>query len=271
MPADSAELPVTTSIESVRDWWNLHPCNVRRSSAPPGSHDFFRDLRERKYAVEPHILTFADFDAWKAKTVLEIGCGLGIDTVSFAIRGATVVAVDLSDVSLKLAEQQALCYKTRFRIEFLHGNMERLSHFVPRYRYDLIYSFGAVHHTPDPLAALTEMRKVADPHRTTLKLMLYHRDSYRAWEMQRRGEGTEASAGCPVAHLYSKDEAIALLAAARWDVSAVSIAHIFPYRIADYIHHRYRKAFPWNVVPDRLRERIAERYGWHLLLTATAV
>ena len=62
---------------------------------------------KRKYFVEPHIPAFAQFERWKGKKVLEVGCGIGTDAINFARAGARVTAVDLSDESLKLAKQRA--------------------------------------------------------------------------------------------------------------------------------------------------------------------
>jgi hypothetical protein len=75
-----------TSIDRVRDYWNRRPCNVRHSPAPPGTRSYFDQVEERKYLVEPHIRRFAQFDRWSGKRVLEIGCGIGTDTMNFACR-----------------------------------------------------------------------------------------------------------------------------------------------------------------------------------------
>ena len=68
----------------VQAYWDRRPCNIRHSSEPVGSREYFDEVEARKYFVEPHIPGFAQFQRWAGKRVLEIGCGIGTDAVSFA-------------------------------------------------------------------------------------------------------------------------------------------------------------------------------------------
>jgi 2-polyprenyl-3-methyl-5-hydroxy-6-metoxy-1,4-benzoquinol methylase len=145
------------SIEDVRAYWNARPCNIRHSTKPFGTREYFDEVESRKYFVEPHIPLFAEFERWKGKKVLEIGCGIGTDTMNFARAGAMVTAVDLSDESLQVARKRAEVLGLQSSITFIQANAERLSEYVPVETYDLVYSFGVIHHTPHPENVIREI------------------------------------------------------------------------------------------------------------------
>src|SRR5437667_6474410 len=118
-------------IDRVREYWDRRPCNIRHSTAPRGTKEYFDEVEARKYFVEYHIPRFAEFTRWRGKKVLEIGCGIGTDTINFARAGAQVTAVDLSDKSMELARTRASVFGLGDRIRFCAGNAEQLSAFVP--------------------------------------------------------------------------------------------------------------------------------------------
>jgi 2-polyprenyl-3-methyl-5-hydroxy-6-metoxy-1,4-benzoquinol methylase len=269
-------------INSVRDYWNNRPCNIRHSTQPIGTKEYFDEVEARKYMVESHIPAFADFEQWRGKKVLEIGCGIGTDTINFARHGAQVTTVDLSAKSMELAQQRATVFHLQDKIRFLPGNAEQLSTFVPVEPYDLIYSFGVIHHTPHPDNVLEELRKYTRPG-TVIKVMVYHRRSYKvAWILATEGKGqfwklseiiarnAEAQTGCPIAYTYTRKEGRELLERHGFKVAKVEVDHIFPYRIRDYVQYRYVREpyFAW--MPQPMFHALERRIGWHLLLTGTA-
>jgi 2-polyprenyl-3-methyl-5-hydroxy-6-metoxy-1,4-benzoquinol methylase len=94
------------SVADVRRYWDRRPCNIRHSPKPVGSKEYFDEVEARKYFVEPHIPGFAEFERWRGKRVLEVGCGIGTDSINFARAGAQLTAVDISGESLRIAEQR---------------------------------------------------------------------------------------------------------------------------------------------------------------------
>src|SRR5512133_1529780 len=129
----------TRTIDDVRRYWDARPCNIRHSPKQVGTREYFDEVEARKYLVEPHIPAFAEFERWKGRKVLGIGCGIGTDTIRFARAGAHVTAVDLSEESLAVAKQRAAVFDLSDRITFYQSDAERLSEVVPVETYDLVY------------------------------------------------------------------------------------------------------------------------------------
>lgn len=266
-------------IEQVADYWNRRPCNIRHSPGPVGTREYFDEAEARKYFVEPHIPAFADFERWRGKRVLEIGCGIGADTMNFARAGASVTAVDLSDRSLEIARQRARVYGLERDIVFYQANAEELSAAVPAAAYDLVYSFGVIHHTPKPERVIEQVRRHYVKPGSVLKLMVYHRRSTKVgrilmengWDLRgldrHVARHSEAQTGCPVTYTYTPKTVRELLKG--FAIERISAEHIFPYRVSEYVQYRYIKAWPWRAVPKRLFRSLERRYGWHLCVTAS--
>lgn len=270
------------SIADVQRYWNARPCNIRHSTKPVGSKEYFDEVEARKYIVEPHIPAFAEFDRWRGKRVLEVGCGIGTDSINFARAGADLTAVELSSESLRIAEQRADVMGVADRIRFVEGNAEELTSVLDDTPYDLVYSFGVIHHTPHPERALAEMRALTAPG-GTLKLMIYHRRSWKVfWIVAGQGKGrfwktdelvaehSEAQTGCPVTFSYTRDEARELVESNGFRVRDLWVDHVFPYRIRDYVEYRYVKEPYFRWMPAGLFRAFERRFGWHLLVEAEA-
>ena len=269
----------SVSLEAVRDYWDRRPCNIRHSPKPVGSLEYFEEVTARKYFVEPHIPGFAEFERWNGKKVLEIGCGIGTDTIQFARHGANVTAVELSEASLQIARQRADVCGVGDRIRFYSGNAEELTRIVPVELYDLVYSFGVIHHTPRPQRVIEQVRSYVRSG-STVKLMVYHRNSWKVlWILLSYGKGrfwrlrelvahhSEAQTGCPITYVYSRRELGELLRPLSLGEVEMHVDHIFPYRIPDYVQYRYRRMWYFRIMPSGLFRRLERRFGWHLCVT----
>lgn len=212
--------------------------------------------------------------------MLEIGCGIGTDTINFARHGAVVTAVELSERSLEIARKRAEVYGLQDRIRFIWGNAEELTKYVPVEPYDLIYSFGVIHHTPNPERAVDQMRYYCRPE-TAVKLMVYHRYAWKAlWILLTYGKGqfwrleelvarySEAQEGCPVTYTFTKRQIKTLLERHGFAVTDMYVDHIFPYRIPDYVQYRYVKVWYFRWMPPPLFRWLERHFGWHLCVTA---
>jgi 2-polyprenyl-3-methyl-5-hydroxy-6-metoxy-1,4-benzoquinol methylase len=271
--------PAMKSVEDVRRYWDARPCNIRHSRSPIGSLKYFNEVEARKYFIEPHIPGFAEFPRWSGKRVLEVGCGIGTDTINFARTGARVTAVDLSSHSLGIARQRAEVMGVADRIEFVQANAEELTSAVGG-AYDLVYSFGVVHHTPRPDRVLGQIRALVAPG-GTLKLMIYHRRSWKVlWIVATEGRGrfsrtgelvamhSEAQTGCPVTFSYTRREGREFVERGGFQVTDLRVDHVFPYRISDYVEYRFVKEPYFRWMPEPVFRAFERRAGWHLLITA---
>jgi 2-polyprenyl-3-methyl-5-hydroxy-6-metoxy-1,4-benzoquinol methylase len=270
-------------IDQVREYWDRRPCNIRHSTKPPGSREYFDEVEKRKYLVEPHIPRFAEFPRWQNKRVLEIGCGIGTDTINFARNGASVTAVDLSEKSLEMARKHAEIFGLADRIRFFHGSAEQLEQVVPPETFDLIYSFGVIHHTPHPERVLEQLGSYSRPG-TTVKFMVYNRHSWKVfwilltygkcqfwWLKELIARYSEAETGCPVTYSYSPRELRELMERHGFRVKQVQIEHIFPYRIRDYVQYRYIREWYFRWMPEPLFHILERMLGWHLCVTAEVI
>jgi len=280
----NSELFETVPLSEVQNYWNTRPCNIRHSTKPPGTVEYFNEVERRKYTVEPHIPGFAEFEKWRGKQVLEIGCGIGTDTINFARAGAHVTAVDLSEKSLEMARRRAEVFGLADRIRFLQADSEHLSDFLPADSlpaggFDLIYSFGVIHHTPHPERVLAQLPQFLRPG-ATVKIMVYNRRSWKViWILLRYGKGqfwkldqliadnSEAQNGCPVTYVYSRRQGRRLLAAGGLRTVDARADHIFPYRVPDYVQYRYVKVWYFRWMPAWIFRALERMAGWHLMLT----
>jgi SAM-dependent methyltransferase len=159
--------------ERVRAFWQANPCGIKFAEAAPGTRRFYELVEAHRYTTEWHIPLAADFAGTRGLKVLEIGCGLGTDAAQFAEAGADYTGVDLTDAAVELARK-------RFELFNLHGTFrtadaENLDFATES--FDLVYSHGVLHHTPDTQKAIREVHRVLRPGGTA-KVMLYHRGSY---------------------------------------------------------------------------------------------
>lgn len=158
----------TASIETVAEYWNRRPCDIRHSPSEVGS---------RQYFDEPHIPAFAEFHRGRGKPVLEIGCGIGTDAVNFACAGADNPGIELSRISLDLARRRFEVFGLTGCL--IEGDAEKPSSLVDRTPFDLVYSFGVIHHTPNPQAVISEARQAISLD-GEFRLTLYAKNSWKA-------------------------------------------------------------------------------------------
>ena len=286
--------------ERVRAFWQEHPCGTKFADASPGTRRFYELVEEHRYKKEWHIPRAADFSSARGLKVLEIGCGLGTDGAQFALAGADYTAIDLTDASIDLARR-------RFELFELSGSFQTADaenlEFADE-SFDVVYSHGVLHHTPDTAGAVREIHRVLRPGGRAV-VMLYHRDSYnyRINISLLRRAGIHLlrwNSGVKFVHILTAEPEGALREHARRLKSgnAYLSSDEFLSQNTDgagnplarvYSRHEARELFKdfsrvelqthflnkrWlpvlgSILPRRLESQMAARWGWHLWIYAT--
>ena len=160
----------------VREYWNAHPCGTQFTGVEWGSKEFFDDVAKFRFETQPFMAKLVGFRDFARKRLLEVGCGLGTDLLEFAKGGALVTGVDLTPQSIELV-------KKRFGMEGLpvDARVSDAEHLpFEDDTFDVVYSFGVLHHTPNTQQAIDEVYRVLKPG-GKIVIMLYHKNSLHVW------------------------------------------------------------------------------------------
>lgn len=154
--------------ESVREHWQRQPCGTRDIPVTDRAR-FFAELERERYGWEPYIPRFARFERARGRRLLEVGVGAGTDFVNWVRNGAIATGVDLTQSGVALTRE-------RLEIEGLEADVrvaDAESLPFAHDSFDIVYSWGVLHHSPDTPRAIEEVRRVLRPGGTAL-VMIYH-------------------------------------------------------------------------------------------------
>jgi len=286
--------------DRVRAFWQTHPCGTKFTDTEMGTPEFFERIEVHRYGKEWHIPIAANFAATRGLRVLEIGCGMGTDGAQFARAGADYTGIDLTEAAIELARK-------RFALSHLNGEFrvsdaENLD--FEDGSFDLVYSHGVLHHTPDIEAAVREIYRVLKPGGRAI-VMLYHRGSYNyrvgIRVLRRAGAGLlKSERGIKIVHrltgepVDSLHEHSASLRNANGNVSTAELlnqstdgagnplARVYSRGEARKLFKDFRQVelrayflnkrfipLIGNLLPKSIESALASRWGWHLWIYAT--
>lgn len=265
------------SIEEVKKFWDRRPCNIRHSTKPLGTREYFDEVEQRKYFVEPHIPSFAEFEKWSGKRVLEIGCGLGTEATNFARHGADLTIVELSKESLDLAKQRFAVYG--LKANFILGNAEDLDILLKsEEKFDLVWSFGVIHHSPHPEKILAKCKNLLKDD-GEIRMMVYSKISYKLFHLMKEtgiwdfsslddliSSYSEAQTGCPITYSYTIEGAKKLFS--EFTILDIRKTHIFPWNVQKYVIYQYETEDCFKNISDDFFEELESELGWHMLIKA---
>jgi SAM-dependent methyltransferase len=245
------------TIDEVRSYWDRHIHDLEISTQPVGSRGFFDDLDQYHFEKLHHLLRLVPFDGYRGQTVLEVGCGAGVDLARFAKGGAIVTGVDVAPSAIALAranfEQQGLSGDLRVadgeRLPFADGT------------FDVVYAHGVVQYTANPQQLVGEVHRVLKTGGQAI-FQAYNRLSWLNALSKLMNVGLEHE-DAPVLLKYSIPELRRLVSNFR---EVEIVPERFPVR--SRLHRGWKGALfnglfvgAFNAVPRSL----VQRFGWHLL------
>jgi SAM-dependent methyltransferase len=268
------EVP-SASKHAVQSFWSQVPCGSRGIS-PADRRAFFRQLEQERYELEPYLKPFARFEDGRGKRVLEVGVGAGTDFINWVRNGADAAGIDLTEAGVRLASERLGLEGLSARL--CQGDAENLP--LRSDYFDLVYSYGVVHHSPDTPKAIAEIHRVVRPGGVA-RVMIYHHPSLvglllwavhcagklRPWRSPRwavyhylESPGTKA---------YTVEEARALFGAFRSVSIRTQLSH------GDLLQMRpgprYQRGIYrilWDLYPRSVLKRVGNRLGTGLFVEA---
>ena len=147
------------ATKRVQQYWDAYAANLQVPGKAWGSEGFFAALKsehDKAYAYTNQILTLVNL---KGRFLLELGCGIGLDTVEFARHGAQVRAIDLSPTCVELAKRSLAYENLEATLEM--GNAEDLHY--PADSFDVVIARGILMYTPDDSRVIDEIFRVLRP------------------------------------------------------------------------------------------------------------
>lgn len=162
--------------ERVRQHWEQDTCGARYGADAPDRQAFFDQIERTRYEQDYMLRDFARFETGAGKRVLEVGLGTGTDFIQWARAGAEIHGVDLTEASIAYVRERLALYGLTGYPRV--GDAEALE--FPDNTFDIYYSWGVLHHTPDMNKAIREAARVLKPG-GEMRIMLYHARSVGAF------------------------------------------------------------------------------------------
>ena len=267
--------------KQVQEHWEEETCGTRYGHGED-REAYFDEIYRSRYERTGYLREFAGFGEARGKRVLEIGVGAGSDFRSWVENGAQVTGIDLTEAAVALTAEH-------LKVKGLHtaphelrtADAERLP--FADGTFDVVYSYGVFHHTPNPSAALSEAHRVLKPG-GEMRAMIYHAPSWtgfllwvrwgllagRPFASQKRVifERLES----PGTKAYRVEEARALVASAGFRVVSAE-PRLCPGDLLNILPSGRYRGWPyrvvWRLYPRWLVALLGDRFGLNLLIRAT--
>lgn len=266
--ATRASAPVLKS--AVAEFWNAEPCGTRYLTT---SFDFDAHAAER-YRLEPYIADFAQFSSSAGLRVLEVGVGMGADYSRWLQAGAHATGIDLSTESLSRAAER--CRRLGLQADLRQADAENLP--FADSTFDVVYSYGVMHHSPDTTRCIAEAWRVLKPGGSA-RIMLYHHPSltglmlwlrYGLWKGQSIRQCVFERLESPGTKTFSRQEVLSMMnrfEAVRIE-QVLSPGDLLQTKPSARFQGRFYRMI-WKIFPRKPVQTFCRSLGLFLLITAT--
>jgi ubiquinone/menaquinone biosynthesis C-methylase UbiE len=138
----------------------------------PYTPQWFEQIEAYRYNTEPFIHAVAQFARYHGQRILEIGVGAGTDHLQWARAGAECYGIDLTDAAIEVTRAHLAVYGLTSHLQQMNAeNLQFDDDF-----FDVVYSWGVIHHSESPESIIREIRRVLKPGGHFIGMM-YHRHS----------------------------------------------------------------------------------------------
>ena len=269
MNTKDKSLQVKPVSEAVREYWENHTLGlqyVKDDTLELGTAAFFEHIRPWMNPSKfPDVLPRIEKVAarLKGKHVLEIGCGMGFDSVELMKRGVQLTITDLTPSAVEIARQHIRLIAELEPVDMRVENVLELS-FADE-SFDGVYSIGVVHHTGDTPRALREIRRVLKPGGLAVISHIYRRPSF-FWALSKLGrENIEfKEEDAPVIDFFTEGEVLEMLEG--FELEELTRDHYRALPIARQglkaILYRYGFRPVYNLLPTSVAKKYAHKISF---------
>lgn len=244
----------TYTKKDIKDFWNRNVCQTEFIKAGErGSRQFFEEAEKIRYKYHFYLpLLFDEISRkYAAGKLLEVGCGMGTDLLQLARRGMNTTGIDITEEGINLAKIRFELYSVPTELKV--DDAENLS--FSDNSFDVVYSFGVLHHTPDTQKSIDEVLRVLKPGGSAI-IMLYHRRSfnYVVHRILNAPFDGNRKDRCPIERAYTKKEVYEMFR----NFQDVSID------VQYFMTTGY--GIVWDMLPIKMHQIFGGRWGWHLVI-----
>ena len=99
-----------TILGEVHDYWNRESCGAGVTDAAKHSREYFEEIEQYRYSVEPEIFAFAQFTRHSGEKMLEVGVGAGTDFLQWCRAGTRAHGIDLTEEAIANVRERLAIY-----------------------------------------------------------------------------------------------------------------------------------------------------------------